>query len=91
MIIEWSDDAISDLSRLHDFLAGVNPTAASRLVSSLTTAPERLIEHPRLGERVERYLPREVRRLIVSRYEIRYEISGTVIRILHLWHTREDR
>jgi plasmid stabilization system protein ParE len=91
MRIDWSVDAISDLGRLYEFLVGVNPSAAAKLISSLTAAPERLIEHPRLGERVERYLPREVRRLIIGRYEMRYEVSGPVIRTLRVWHTREDR
>ncbi len=91
MRIEWSDDAIADLSRLHDFLENVNPAAAAKLILSLTAAPERLIDHPRLGERVERYLPREVRRLVVGRYEMRYELAGAMITVLHIWHTREDR
>jgi plasmid stabilization system protein ParE len=91
MRIDWSDEAISDLGRLYDFLVGVNPSVAANLISTLTAAPERLIEHPRLGERVERYLPREVRRLIVGRYEMRYEVAGPVIRILRVWRTREDR
>jgi plasmid stabilization system protein ParE len=91
MKLEWSDDAISDLGRLYDFLAGINPSAAEKLISSLTTAPERLLEHPRLGERVEQYQPREVRRLIVGRYEMRYEVDGALIRIVRVWHTSEDR
>jgi plasmid stabilization system protein ParE len=91
MRIVWSDEAISDLGRLYDFLAAVNPSASEKVVSALTTAPERLIKRPRLGERIERYLPREVRRLIVGRYEMRYEVSPTAILILRLWHTREDR
>lgn len=91
MRIEWSDEAISDLGRLYDFLADINPSAAAKLFSALTTAPERLLEHPRLGERVERYLPREVRRLIIGRYEMRYEVAGSVIKVVRLWHTREDR
>jgi plasmid stabilization system protein ParE len=91
MRIEWSDDALSDLSRLYDFVASVNPSAAAKLIMSLTAAPERLIQHPRLGERVDRYAPREVRRLIVGRYELRYEVAGPVINVLRLWHAREDR
>lgn len=91
MKIEWSDDSISDLGRLYDFLAGINPSAAERLISTLTAAPERLLEHPRLGERIEQYLPREVRRLIVGQYEMRYEVDGALIRIVRVWHTREDR
>ncbi|MGZ8160407.1 MAG: type II toxin-antitoxin system RelE/ParE family toxin [Methylobacter sp.] len=35
--------------------------------------------------------PREVRRILVGRYEMRYEIQDSTAYILRLWHTREDR
>ena len=91
MRLEWTDDALSDLARLHDFLVIVNPSAAAKAVESLIQAPGRLVEFPRLGERLDQYAPHEIRRLIVGRYEIRYEIRNDVISILHLFHAREDR
>jgi hypothetical protein len=47
--------------------------------------------HPRLGVRLPEFSPREVRRLFVDDYELRYEIRGNTIFIINLWHTREDR
>ena len=36
--------------------------------------------------------PREMRRLIVGQYELRYDvIEDVTVVILRLWHTREDR
>lgn len=37
------------------------------------------------------YKPREVRRIIVGDYELRYEIANATIFILRLWHCREGR
>ncbi|MGD9811986.1 MAG: type II toxin-antitoxin system RelE/ParE family toxin [Sphingobium sp.] len=37
------------------------------------------------------YKPREVRRIIVGNYEMRYEIAAGTIFILRLWHCRENR
>jgi len=91
MRLVWTRDALVDLARLHEFLAAVNPSAAAKVVDSLSVAPERLIELPRLGERIEQFGKREVRRIIVGRYEMRYEIAGSSIVILHLWQTRENR
>jgi plasmid stabilization system protein ParE len=91
MRVEWTTDALSDLARLHDLLVIINPKAAAKAVQSLIRAPERLAEYPRLGERIEQYASGEIRRIIVGRYEIRYEIRNSVISILHLFHTREDR
>lgn len=89
--LRWSDKALSDLSRLHDFLASANPQAAASTVRALVAAPDRLLDHPRLGERLEEFAPRELRRLLVGRYEMRYEIRNDVVIVLRLWHTREER
>ena len=32
-----------------------------------------------------------MRRLIVGPYEMRYEVKDDVIRILQIWHGKEDR
>jgi plasmid stabilization system protein ParE len=91
MRIEWTGEALSDLIRLHDFLSPVNPRAAAQTVQGLTAAPRRLLEQPRIGERLDEFKPREIRRILVGKYEMRYEIRESVIYILRLWHTREDR
>lgn len=91
MELKWTKKALSDLARLFEFLAPVNRKAAARTVQSLVAAPTHLVEQPRLGERLDEFAPREVRRLLVGHYEIRYEIDKTTIYILRIWHTREDR
>ncbi len=91
MELQWTSRALSDLVRLHDFLVPLNARAAARIVQSLTAAPERLLHYPRLGERLEEFAPREVRRILAGDYEIRYEVRNSVIYALSLWHAREDR
>jgi plasmid stabilization system protein ParE len=91
MEAKWTSKALSDLTRLYEFLAAVNKPAAVHAVQSLTKAPTILLANPRIGERLFEFEPREVRRLLVGHYEIRYEIQQSTIYILRLWHTREDR
>lgn len=91
MELKWTSKALSDLARLHEFLAPVNKEAAARTVQSLTSAPATLLSNPRIGEKLEEFEPREVRRILVGRYELRYEIRESVIYVLRLWHTRENR
>ena len=91
MELRWTSKALADLVRLHNFLAQVNPEAASRVVQSLSVVPERLLEHPRLGRKLDRFAPLEVRRLIAGNYEVRYEIAVDTIYVLRIWHTREAR
>jgi plasmid stabilization system protein ParE len=91
MKVSWTSKAVGDLARLHDFLAPVNERAAARVVRSLTTVASRLPDQPRFGERLEQYDPREVRRILVGKYEMRYEVRASNIFVLRLWHTREER
>jgi plasmid stabilization system protein ParE len=91
MKLLWTRKALSDVARLYEFLASVNPPAAARAVQALTAAPMRLREQPRMGERLDEFEAREVRRILVGRYEMRYELTQDTLYVLRVWHTREDR
>lgn len=91
MELRWTSRAVSDLNRLYEFLAPVNRDAAARTVQALTCAPTSLLANPRIGEKLEEFEPREIRRILVGHFEIRYEIQQSTIYVLRLWHTREDR
>ena len=91
MELKWTSKALSDLVRLYEFLAPVNRDAAARTVQSLTAAPASLLVNPRIGEKLEEFEPREVRRILVGHYALRYEIQESTVYVLRLWHTREDR
>jgi plasmid stabilization system protein ParE len=91
MELKWTDKGLSDLVRLYDFLAPMNQQAAARAIQVLTAAPTRLVANPRIGARLEEFEPREVRRILVGNYEMRYEIQKSTIYVLRLWHSREDR
>jgi plasmid stabilization system protein ParE len=91
MELKWTSKGLSDLARLYDFLVPVNPAVTARVVQSLTAGPSGLRGNPRIGERLEEFDPREVRRILVGNYEIRYEIQDNTIYILRIWHTREER
>lgn len=89
--IHWTSKSASDIVRLYEFLAPVNKSAAVKIIQSISKAPDVLVSHPRLGEKIEGFEPREVRRILVGDYEIRYEVQGDNIYILRVWHTREYR
>jgi plasmid stabilization system protein ParE len=91
MELKWTSRAVSDLERLYEFLAPLNKPAAARAVQKLVAAPKSLLANPRVGRKLEEFEPREVRRVLVGPYEIRYEIRDSTLYVLGLWHTREDR
>ncbi len=91
MALEWTTSAERDLVRLHAFLAPVNPRAAAQVVHQLVAGAEQLVTYPQLGVLLEEFAPRDVRRVIIGDYELRYELTDKSIYILRLWHGREDR
>jgi plasmid stabilization system protein ParE len=91
MELKWTSKALSDLTRLYEFLASVNQPAAARAVQSVTKAPTALLINPRIGEQLFEFEPREIRRILVGNYELRYEIQESTIYVLRLLHTREHR
>lgn len=91
MALTWTTSARSDLVRLYEFLQAVNVPAAARVVRQLVAGAKRIPAYPRLGVRLAEFEPREVRRALVGDYEIRYEVAGTDIIILRIFHVREDR
>ena len=91
MVLKWTTSANRDLVRLHAFLNPLNPRAAAQIVQQLVAAAEQLLTYPQLGERLAALAPRNVRRLIVGDYELRYELEDTTITVLRIWHGREDR
>ena len=91
MELKWTSKALSEIARLYEFLATVNKAAAIHTVQQLTAAPSTLLVNPRIGERLEEFDPRDVRRILIGHYELRYEIQSSTIYLLRLWHTREYR
>jgi plasmid stabilization system protein ParE len=89
--LRWTSAAYGDLKRIHEFLLPVNPTAAALSVRAVVARVRRIPAQPRLGDKVSGFEAREVRRVLVEKYEIRYELAGSNIYILRIFHTREDR
>jgi len=91
MDIFWTHKAEDDIKRLYEFLAPYHPESAIKVVQSLVNAPNTLAKQPRIGEKLDAFPAREVRRLLVGQYEMRYEIKDNTLYILRIWHTREQR
>ena len=53
-------------------------------MQALVAAPAGLLANPRVGEKLDEFDPREVRRILVDKYQIRYEIQEAAIYVLRL-------
>lgn len=91
MELKWTSKTLSDLARLYDFLAATSKPAAVRAVQALTHVSNILLANPHVGQQLFQFEPREVRRIFIAEYEVRYQILDSIIYILRLWRTRENR
>ena len=91
MNLLYSKEAISDLSRLREFIAQHDPGSAARISASLLESINNLEAFPRLGHPVPgapASLP--VRDLVAGRYLVRYLLLTQRIVILRIWHQKEQ-
>ena len=91
-MIVLASRAISDATRLYDFLKNENPDAARRAMAAIFRKLELVEVMPGLGYRTKSPRIRQVRvqfgkRGYMARYTIR-ENDGALI-VLRLWHGRE--
>jgi plasmid stabilization system protein ParE len=88
----WSAPALSDITRLHAFLAPKNPDAARRAVTAIRQGVKDLRAHPEIGRPVEEMLP-AYREWIIEfghgAYIVLYYFDGRQIVILAVRHGRE--
>lgn len=89
MKLQFTDRALQDLERLHEFVAEKNPAAADRIREQLLGSFQTLLAQPMSGKSVSS-LP--VRQWVSGNYVIRYLIDNDQrLIIVRLWHGREDR
>ena len=90
--LEWSQAALRDVARLHDFLAPKSRDAAKRAVKTIRQGVKALGKHPEIGRPVDE-LPPEFREWVIEfgsgAYVALYHYGGKEVVILAVRHGRE--
>jgi toxin ParE1/3/4 len=90
MKVRYTPEAISDLTRLREFIEIKNPVAAQRVSKELLLGIDKLRVFPKMGLQVLRApKPGLIRDLFIGNYTIRYLITKEEIIVLRLWHSKE--
>jgi len=89
MRLQLTRAATRDLTRLRDFIARHDPSAAARVAKRLGRTLRLLRDQPELGRAVEDLA--SVRDLVAGDYVVRYSVREDTVVILRLWHGREAR
>ena len=81
----WTEQAISDLAEIEDYIANDKPQAAERVAAHLVSSVEHLAEFPHLGKPGRRP---GTRSLIIPPYFITYHLKPNRLEILSVWRGR---
>jgi plasmid stabilization system protein ParE len=88
----WSQPALLDVARLHNFLVPKSQDAAKRAVKAIRQGMKTLARHPEIGRLVEEMMP-EFRELVIQfghgAYVALYHYDGRQVVILAVRHGRE--
>jgi plasmid stabilization system protein ParE len=88
----WSQPALRDVARLHDFLAPKSRDAAKRAVKAIRQGIKTLGKHPKIGRMVEEMAP-EFREWVIEfgqgAYVALYDYDGKQVVILAVRHGSE--
>jgi len=88
----YSQEAVSDLIRLRDFIAEKDPGAAERVSLELVTRIDYICSFPAMGKAVALSPePLDIRDSIFGKYVVRYVAQAESIIILRVWHQYESR
>ncbi len=90
--LKWSQDALRDIVRLHDFLSPKSRAAARRAIKAIRGGVKILTSHPEIGRPVDELSP-EFREWVIEfgqgAYVVLYRFEGKEILILAIRHGRE--
>ena len=89
MILEWSRTALVQFADQLEYVAIDSPSASRRLSERVFAAVDYLLDFPEIGRPGDR---RGTRELVVTGtpYIVVYEVEDPTVRILRVWHTRQD-
>jgi plasmid stabilization system protein ParE len=90
--LKWSQAALQDVARLHNFLAPKSRDAAKRAVKTIRQGVKALARHPEAGRLIEE-MPSEFREWVIEfghgAYIALYHYDGKEIVMLAVRHGRE--
>ncbi len=77
--IIWSQPAVSDLEKLHDYIAKDSVVYADAFILKILNAVDQLAHFPKSGRVVPEIHQEHTRELIVGHYRIVYDIVGPAL------------
>ncbi|TWB53189.1 plasmid stabilization system protein ParE [Rhizobium sp. ERR 922] len=90
MILEFSNEAESNLEQIADYIARDNPWRALSFVRELRSKCEDLADNPNGFALMPRYEHHGIRRRVHGNYLIFYRVENAKVVIIHVLHGATD-
>ena len=89
--MQWSASGLDRLIGILDFIARESPAAARQVVDDLLARVEVLAEHPRIGPVFSKDSGPELRRLILGKYIVVYQVQEAkrLVSVIAVRHSRQ--
>ncbi len=84
----WSDDAISDMAEIKDYISRDSPINAQRVVATIEGAADRLVDFPHAFRMIPEFHDPDRRETFVYQYRLMYCVEEERVRILRVVHGR---
>ena len=88
----WTDESLSDLEVIYDFIAERSPRSAKKVIQSILSRTHQLETFPQSGsaQKIDLIVNREYRYLIKGNYKIVYSLDDKVLYVESVVDTRQD-
>lgn len=93
IILVWTEEAMHDLKRVHDFLKKENPRAALAALLRIKESTRHPLEYPDIGAPYKDGISCElIGPFGANAYILRYrrDNAGNIV-VIHVWHSRKNR
>ncbi len=87
MKIHWTENALTHLVNIFEYIAADSSIYAKMMVDKITRRSEQIAEHPLSGRKVPEYDAEDVRELIEKPYRIIYRVKPEQVDVLAVIHS----
>ena len=86
MRVEWTRNAISDLTSIYERIESDSPQYAVAVVDRITRRTEQIASFPLSGHMVPEYQREDIREIIEYSHRILYHVGDSAVSIITLIH-----
>ena len=89
-VVHWTDEALDQALKIRDYLAVTSEEYATQVIDNLFARIDQLVAFPLSGPLYAKAGLPQVRELLVRPYKVVYEVTTRQIRILAIFHQRQQ-